>query len=104
MSKNPEIHVGDVGTVFEVSVVDEDCLPVDLSSSTVLSLRLKAGKAVTIERDAIVVNDGTDGKIKYTTVAGDLSAAGIWKIQAYVETPEGKWSTDIGSFEVHTNL
>jgi hypothetical protein len=78
-------HVNDIGTTFVVTIND-------LTSS--------GGSAVA----AGFTTDGTDGKIEYTTVDGDLNGAGNWEIQAKVVTPSGTWSTGVGYFKVYENI
>ena len=55
-------------------------------------------------KTATFVSDGTDGKIHYTTVAGDLDETGMWKIQARVSNVTSDKRTDIGTFTVGENL
>ena len=67
MSAN-EIHVGDIGTVFEVTVKDGEDV-VDVSSATTRQLIFKSKDGAVLTKTAVLVTDGTDGKIKYTTIA-----------------------------------
>lgn len=96
-----EIHVGDVGTVFEATVKDEASVIVDISSATVRRLKFRTPDGRLLTKDAVLVNTGTDGKMKYTSVAGDLDVAGLWRVQGYVEIGTGKWHTDVHEFDVH---
>ncbi len=99
-----EIHVGDVGTIFEVTLKDGDDA-VDISAATTKQLifRTPDGKTV-VEHDAEFVTTGVDGKIKYTTVADDLSVEGVWKIQAYIVLADGAWRSSVEEFQVYANL
>lgn len=99
-----EIHVGDVGTVFEITLMDGDVV-VPLGDATVLQIVFtKARRQGTVTMVAVLTSNGDDGKLQYVTVAGDLSAAGKWKVQAIVTLPSGVWHSDIGYFTVHKNL
>jgi hypothetical protein len=59
---------------------------------------------VTLIKTADFTSDGTDGKIRYVVVAGDLNADGRWRIQGKIIIPSGTFSTEIGTFMVHANL
>lgn len=101
MAKN-EVHKGDVGTVFEFTVKDGSVV-VDLSSATIAVYFRKPDGAV-LTKTGVLLNDGTDGKMKYTTIAGDLSDAGDWSVQAGITISGGTWKTDIQHFRVFDNL
>lgn len=76
------IFVGDVGTEFIL-----DC-GVDISTATVRKIIVR--KPVTGQRvEWNAVAEGTNS-IKYVTVDGDISAAGIMTVQAYIEMPTWK--------------
>lgn len=74
--------MGDVGTEFILNC------GVDITAATVM--KVIARKPVTGQRvEWTAVLEGTTS-IKYTTLAGDISAAGIMQVQAYIETPTWK--------------
>lgn len=99
-----EIHKGDIGTVFEVTVKDDE-IAVDISGVSVKKLKfVKPGKTVVVQ-DAVFKTDGTDGILTYTTIADDLNAAGAWSVQAYIEWAAGwKGHSDVLDFDVHGNV
>lgn len=76
-------HVGQIGLPLVVHAVDQDGADIDLSAATTLTIYLTPPAGATLEKAAVLDTTGADGKFKYTTVAGDLSAAGRWKIQGY---------------------
>ena len=95
------IHKNDVGTVIEVIIKDEDNVAIDVSAATVKTIRLRNPAGTVMEKTAVFVTDGTDGKIKYTTVDGDLDATGDWRTQAYIEIGSTvKFYTDDTLFHV----
>lgn len=98
-----EIHVGDIGTVLRVTVQDDDEV-VDLSTATIKIIYLEKPAGTKLTKTAVFTTDGSDGKIQYVTIAGDLDAAGWWKIQAHVTLPAGSWYSDWQPFRVHANL
>ena len=57
-----------------------------------------------MQKSRTLDSDGTDGKVYYNTIAGDLDEAGLYKLQAKVILPSGTYYTDIYSFKVHCNL
>lgn len=115
MACTNEIHVGDIGTEFIVTLTECDStgatVPVDVSSAT-----SKQFKIFNPDQTVLTVNasftsigsggtgDGTDGKLSYFTVSGDLDQAGKYKIQAIVAFSSGTWSSTIQSFRVKENL
>ena len=99
-----EIHKSDIGTTFQVTVKDEDSNVVDVSGATTKQIIFEKPDGTNLEKDASLVTDGTDGKIKYVTLSGDLSEAGCWRMQGYVVLATGTWKTDIHEFIVHENL
>jgi hypothetical protein len=99
-----EIHVNDIGTVFEVTILKDD-VALDISGFTDYDIKFKpplGGDLMTV--DAVYVTDGTDGKLQYTTVDGDLSVKGVWKVQGFVTSPVGSWHSEIEEFTVYKNL
>lgn len=98
-----EIHVGDVGTMFIATLV-EDSVAVDISSATTVEMVFLKPDGTAVSKTAVFYSDGTDGKIRYATLAGDLDQAGKWKLQAYVEMPSWSGHSDIATFRVYSNL
>ena len=99
-----EIHIGDIGTVF-VLTIQEDGTAVDVSSATATkNIIFKKPDATTLTVAASFTTDGTDGKIEYPTVSGDINISGIWHIQGQVVLSGGTFFTDIAEFEVEKSL
>jgi hypothetical protein len=98
-----EIHVGDIGTVFEATIMDGKEI-VSVSGAITKKLIFRKTDLTVIEKDAEYVSNGLDGKIKYTTVSGDLDQKGVWKFQGFVQLPSGSWHSDIHNFTVSDNL
>lgn len=98
-----EIHEGDIGTKLLVTITDDGNI-VDVSPATSLSIFIKKPNGTVLTKPATLETDGTDGKIYYVTVAGDLDKAGIYKIQGKVTFVTGTYYTNTSSFKVHCNL
>jgi len=104
-----EIHVGDIGTTFEGTVYGVNSLGesyiVDISSATNLEIMFQKDDGSVVTKTAELTSDGSDGKMEYNIIEGDLDQVGDWKMQGRVHMTGGfRWSTDIFDFEVHANL
>ncbi len=102
-----EVHYNDIGTEFLVTI--KDCVSgtptvLDVSSATTKELTFKSPSGVSATKSAVLFTDGSDGKIKYTTVDGDLDEVGTWRIQAKIGIGGGVFRSDVGSFKVYENL
>lgn len=108
MSAN-EIHVGDIGTIIEVTIKDGASV-LDISSFTTKQFIFKRPDNTTVTKNASFSTDGSDGKLRYTIVSGDLNQQGLgntdnpWKLQVYLATVTNNWRSDIISFDVYGNL
>jgi len=99
-----EIHIGDIGTIFEVTLMD-DLVVVPIDNATTMEIIFVKPDKTKVVNTAVLSGDGLDGKMQYkTTTASDLDIKGNWKIQGRVILPSGTWSTDIDKFKVHENL
>lgn len=98
-----EIHVGDIGTTFQITVKDQDG-PVDLTNVDEMYVLFKKPDDSFVQVTPVFVNTGSDGIIKYVTQAGDLDQYGTWQIQAKVIFGTDVFSTDIQRFKVQRNL
>jgi hypothetical protein len=98
------IHVGDIGTIIELDITDTDGVAINVSSATVKYIYLKKPSGTKIKRDAEFTNTGSDGKIQYTTISGDIDRAGEWQVEGYVELTDGKFFTTKDDFVVLPTL
>ena len=99
-----EIHAGNIGTVFRITVKDGDDI-VDVS--TVLSKLMYFSKpnGEVLTKNASFYTDGVDGVIQYTSASGDLDQVGTWELQSKIIFPNGNtFYTDIQKFKVIRNL
>lgn len=97
------IHVGDIGTVIRLTIVDQDNRAVSLVGYTQLKLDIKKPGGV-MTKTLVFVNAGTDGKVQYVSVAGDFDVPGTYTFQAFVELPSGQWSSTKDTKQVEANL
>lgn len=98
-----EIHVGDIGTQLIVAVYDDGDI-VNISGALSKTIILKKPDDSVSNKSASLLTDGTDGKMVYTSVAGDFDQVGKYKIQGQVIFASGTFYTGIGSFSVNCNL
>lgn len=100
-----KIHLGDIGTVFELTVKDADTKAlVPIQTASVKQIIFKAPSGATKTTTAVFKTDGSDGVIQYTTIADDLDEEGAWELQGYVVTPTFTNHTSIDTFIVSGNL
>lgn len=98
------IHLGDVGTVIELTVIDQDGAVVDISAASVLQIIFGKPDRSAVAKTAVLTNTGTDGKMHYVTVAEDLDQVGLWRAQGKVTNGSGSWKSDEVTFSVARNL
>lgn len=91
MADSSEFRVGVIGAILEVQFVDSAGDADDVSTATVRKIRIKLkGGRTAKEFTASFTTDGTDGKIRYVTIATtDIPLAGTWEIQGYLEMTGG---------------
>lgn len=99
------IHVGDLGTVGTVSIVDETGAAVALAGATV-DLVFGRPDATTITIAGAIVDDGATGEVTYTTAAvGPFDTAGRWALQAIVTfTAAQRWTSTHAYIDVAANI
>ena len=76
----------------------------DISDATVKRIIIEKPDHTIISENATFLTDGSDGIIYYRTVAGDLSLAGDYGVQGYIETQNFKGYSSPTSFTVYENL
>jgi hypothetical protein len=99
-----EIHVGDIGTLFELTLEDGDGVAVDISSATVKELHFRRGDGSALKVTAAFETNGSDGVLQYVTVLGDLNSAGDWEVQPYLEMVDWRGHAGTVRFVVWSNL
>lgn len=83
------LQVGSVGSVIRLTVVDQDGAVVDLSGCTLtLNLIIRRKDDSKVFRTPVFETTGADGVLLYTTVAGDLTVSGRYRLQfRHVDAP-----------------
>lgn len=97
------VYVGDVGTVFRMTVIEDD-VALDISSATVTQFKFKPPEGATKVVDADFYTDGTDGILQYSTEADLIDEAGRWILQVYLEMPVWKGHSTQFKFKVSEHI
>jgi len=94
---------GTIGAQIVVTIKDETGTVVNISSATQDADRkiylIKPNNEV-LTKQAVFMTDGTDGKLKYATIANDLDSVGVWKFHGWVNLVGGTFPTTMSEFEV----
>jgi hypothetical protein len=90
-----KVYVNDVGTQIILNC------GTDLSGATLLRIKVKKPNGVSVTWTALPY---MTTQIAYTTILGDLDQVGVYKIQAYVETPSWKGHGETLNLTVYNNF
>ncbi len=97
------LRVGDFGTAFRATVVDEDGAAVSITGKTI-TFRFAAPDGTTDDVAATIVN-GDAGICQYILASGLLDQAGPWRWQScIVDGVTSTFRTEIRNFTVTANL
>ena len=97
----PKIFVGDIGTVFSARILDENDAVVNISTATTLEMRFRKPGGIVVVQTAILETDGSDGKMRYVSIASDIDTDGAWRSQGHVSFPgDLNYSSSIYQFTV----
>ena len=107
MSCIAPIFIDDEGTIFRITI--QECIadvltPVDVSGQSAMFFIFKKPDASTLTVTPSFTTDGTDGKLEYITLTGDINQDGVWCLQAEVTLPTGVFRTSIIKFDVEEKL
>jgi len=94
-----------VGLDIILVVVKPNGKPHDLTGASPLQVIARAPSGAVSTFTASLAGDGTDGRIIYTTVSGDLDESGTWQYQARVVFADGAdLRSEITTLEISPNL
>jgi len=99
---NPQENA--IGVPIAATLKNPDGTTRNIANATVHNFLFRKPDGECVTRTADFVNDGSDGKLIYTTIAGDLSPAGRWRLQAEIVQPGYEGFSEIGYFWVQGNL
>lgn len=96
------MQIGDIGAHITFTVSD-DAGAIDLTGATQLSMYLRAPSgAVKTVTPALL--DAANGRVRYTTISGDLDEVGNWQAQVGYALGSFVGRTSIVTFPVSANL
>ena len=98
-----KIFVGNIGTILQVTIKEKGLI-VDISAATLKQLVVVDPSGTRNVHTAAFLTDGTDGKLQYATVSGDLPIPGEYHIQAILVLTTWSGKSSIGKFPVMENL
>ena len=83
----------------------EDGVVINSTSLTTKEFIIVKPSGTSVTKAASFVTDGSDGKIRYTTLSGDLNEAGQYRLQANLVYAAGySGRSEIGTFYCEENL
>lgn len=97
-------QVGDVGLQIIVQVLDQNGAVIDIGGAVALKIKLLKPDGTTLDKTASFLTDGSDGKIYYTTIVGDLNQAGLWQVQGKLTLDGTAKSTRLAGMIVAENV
>ena len=96
-------QVGDVKVRLILTIYEDDAI-LDISTSTAKSIIIRKPNGEILTVTATFLTDGSDGKIYYDTVSGDLDQSGMYKIQGSLLINSGIYKSSVKMFRVECNL
>lgn len=97
------MKVDEVGIIV-TATLEENGTALDISGSTTRQLIFVSPTHQKRVFPCTFTTDGTEGKMQYTTLAGDLDVSGDWQIQAFVVLPGGSYYSQQVSVHVEDHL
>lgn len=76
--------LNDFGTEIALTVVDLDCVAVDISAATLTEFELIKPDGTIVTKTASFVTDGSDGRLKYVIESGVVDVVGTWAVRVKV--------------------
>ena len=98
------IQENGVGIILEFTVLNAGGSAKDISAATIKKLIFKKPNGVVVEKTAEFSNTGSDGKLRITSIDGDLQPYGIFQVHASLTIGTFAGKTAIAEFPVSRNL
>lgn len=71
------IHVGDIGTIFRLTIKDTAGTAINVSTASVKYIYFEAPDGTKTKKTAAFYTNGSDGIIQYIAVLGDIDQVGL---------------------------
>jgi nitrogen fixation protein FixH len=98
-----DLQVGNVGSILRFTVVDQDGTVVDVSTAT-LVLYLRNPQERLLTKTPTLTSSGTDGRIQYALITGDLDIPGQWTAQARATISSNVFYSNVVTVPVQGNI
>ena len=98
-----EFGKGDIGNILILTVLEDDVFK-DISNATTKEYFIKRPNEIIVKVTVPFNTDGTDGKLKYVFVSGDLDFVGLYEVQVFLITPLWKGKSSSFLFTVRETL
>jgi hypothetical protein len=86
-----KVYVGDIGTAIELDT------GVSLVGATVTQIKVRKPSGAVVTWTATV----SSTKLRYVTLLNDLDQEGVWRMQASMTLPSGKWLGETAELKVY---
>lgn len=108
MSDSKKPHAGDIGVLFEITLIDPNTdSALDVSDFATIHYLFRRPDSTIVTVSGSFKTDGSDGIVQYTNSDGDniINTHGTWVLQVRgFDSGSGKWTSDKVEFEVLPNL
>lgn len=95
-----EVREYDIGIELLVTLTSND-VAFDVSTATSVKFRFRKPSGTEVSKTGSLKTDGTDGKVRYISVANDFDEIGTWRYQVYIELADGsKRTSEMSKFKV----
>ncbi len=101
---NQTCQLSDIGVALVVQIVDPAGEVINISAATNMKIKIRMPDGTTKDFTAVLFTNGSDGKMLYTTLAGDLGQVGTYQIQGKLSIGGGLKSSFVGAFDVLNNI
>ncbi len=99
-----QYQYGDVGSPVGLTVKRADGnVESDLGSASTMEIVFVPPSGTAKTETAVLVSDGTDGKMEYITEAGFLDEVGTWHYHGHIVIGSGDWLTNVKTLDVMPN-
>jgi hypothetical protein len=82
---------------------DSESAAIDVSAASTITFYLVKPDNTVATRTGTFYTDGTDGKVQYVTISGDLDQIGLWSVYVYVVVSGQELTSDETSFFVYAS-
>lgn len=94
------IRLEDTGVKIDPVMVDPDGNVINISAASAITFHFQKPDGSVLSVTGALDTDGTDGKVKYVTQAGNIDQVGTWQYQVYVTLADGPLHSEKAKFKV----